>query len=203
MIWRPQQKRSTFGEKRGNNLKIMENARNLFLIGPAGAGKTTVGKMLAEEMGLQFIDTDTAIEKRSGVDVAWIFDLEGEEGFRARESRMIQELTDLNGVLLATGAGSILKEKNRKRLISRGTVIYLETPIQQQIERTAKDKTRPLLQGTLEENQKTLEAMHEERAPLYQASADVTFCADKRSPRTLVAEIVDYFMSQRRGVGES
>lgn len=180
----------------------MDNARNLFLIGPTGAGKTTVGKLLAEQMGLQFIDTDIAIEERSGVDIAWIFDLEGEEGFRDRESRMVQELTDLNGVLLATGAGAVLRESNRKRLISRGTVVYLETPIQQQLERTSKDKNRPLLQGSPEENQKTLEAMNEKRSPFYEQIADVTFRADKRSPRTLVSEIVDYFI-KRKGIGES
>lgn len=175
----------------------MDNARNMFLIGPTGAGKTTVGKLLAEAMGLQFIDTDIAIAERSGVDIAWIFDIEGEEGFRDRESKMIQELTDLNGVLLATGAGSVLREANRKRLISRGVVVYLETPIQQQIERTSKDKSRPLLQGSPEENQKTLEGMHEHRSPLYQEIADVTFRADKRSPRTLVSEIVDYFTKMK------
>lgn len=172
----------------------MDNPRNLFLIGPAGAGKTTVGKLLAEQLGLQFLDTDMAIEEKSGVDISWIFDMEGEDGFRVRESKMIRDLTEHNGILLATGAGAVLIEENRKRLISKGTVVYLETPIEQQLERTAKDKHRPLLRKSKEENKNTLEAMHAERARLYEETSDVTFRADKRSAKTLAAEIVQYFM---------
>lgn len=174
----------------------MDNPRNLFLIGPAGAGKTTVGKLLAEQLGLQFLDTDAAIEERSGVDISWIFDVEGEEGFRVRETKMIFELTQRDGILLATGAGAVLLEENRKRLISRGTVVYLQTPIEQQIERIAKDRHRPLLCKGEEENKKTLEAMQAERSPLYEETADMTFRAGRRSARTLVAEITQCFMKR-------
>lgn len=174
----------------------MDNPRNIFLIGPAGAGKTTVGKLLAEQLGLQFLDTDMEIEMRSGVDISWIFDVEGEAGFRDRESKMIQELTERDGLLLATGGGAILRTENRKRLISRGSVIYLETPLEQQLERTSKDKNRPLLRGSMAENKVTLAAMHAERGPLYQETADAIFRADRRSARTLAAEIAKYFANR-------
>lgn len=176
----------------------MDNPRNIFLIGPTGAGKTTVGKILAEQLGLQFLDTDMEIEARSGVDVSWIFDIEGEEGFRDRETKTIYELTELNGVLIATGGGAILREENRKRLISRGTVIYLETPIERQLERTIKGKTRPLLRGDPEANRRTLETMHQERSALYQQTADAVFSADKRSARMLATEIVEFFTNQQQ-----
>lgn len=174
----------------------MDNSGNVFLIGPAGAGKTTVGKLLAEQLGLQFIDTDAEIEERSGVDISWIFDIEGEEGFRAREEKLIQELTACNGVLLATGGGAVLREANRKRLISRGTVIYLQAPIEQQLERTSKDKNRPLLSGDEEQNRQTLKLMDAERGQLYRDIADVVFNSEQRSARTLATEIANHFFNR-------
>jgi shikimate kinase len=165
----------------------MEKPRNVFLIGPMGAGKTTVGKILADELGLEFLDTDREIEERTGADIAWIFDVEGEEGFRKREAAMLDELTQRNGVLVATGGGIVVREENRKRLVSRGTVVYLDAPLDQQVERTSRDRNRPLLQEG--EPREVLEGMAAERDPLYREVADFVFRADKRSARVLATEI--------------
>ena len=165
----------------------MEKPRNVFLIGPMGAGKTTVGKLLADELGLEFLDTDREIEERTGADIAWIFDVEGEAGFRKREAAMLDELTARTGVLIATGGGIVLLEDNRKRLVSRGTVVYLDAPLDQQVERTNRDRNRPLLEAG--EPREILENMQSERDPLYREVADHVFRADKRSARMLAAEI--------------
>jgi len=165
----------------------MEKPRNVFIVGPMGAGKTTVGKLLADELGLEFLDSDKEIEDRTGADIGWIFDVEGETGFRKREAAMIDELTARSGVLVATGGGAVLLEKNRKRLVSRGTVIYLNAPLEQQIERTSRDRTRPLLRDG--EPGDVLAALQEDRGPLYQEVADFTFTADRRSAKALAQEI--------------
>lgn len=165
----------------------MEKPRNVFLIGPMGAGKTTVGKLLAEALGLEFLDTDREIERRTGADIAWIFDVEGEEGFRRREAAMLDELTSRQGVLVATGGGAVISEENRKRLVSRGTVIYLDAPLDQQVERTAHDRNRPLLQNG--EPREVLERLRDERDPLYREVADLVFTADRRSAKALAGEI--------------
>lgn len=165
----------------------MEKPRNVFLIGPMGAGKTTVGKLLADELSLDFHDTDREIEERTGADIPWIFDMEGEEGFRKREAAMLDELTSRNGVLVATGGGVILREENRKRLVSRGTVVYLDAPLDQQVERTNRDRSRPLLEDG--DPRVILEGMQAERDPLYREVADHVFRSDKRSARMLAGEI--------------
>lgn len=152
-----------------------------------GAGKTTVGKLLADELGLEFLDSDKEIEDRTGADIGWIFDVEGETGFRKREAAMIDELTARSGVLVATGGGAVLLEENRRRLVSRGTVIYLNAPLEQQIERTSRDRTRPLLRDG--EPGDVLAALQEDRGPLYQEVADFTFTADRRSAKALAQEI--------------
>ncbi|MGA1735139.1 MAG: shikimate kinase AroK [Pseudomonadales bacterium] len=165
----------------------MEKPRNVFIVGPMGAGKTTVGKLLADELGLEFLDSDKEIEDRTGADIGWIFDVEGETGFRKREAAMIDELTARSGVLVATGGGAVLLEENRKRLVSRGTVIYLNAPLEQQIERTSRDRTRPLLRDG--EPGDVLAALQEDRGPLYQEVSDFTFTADRRSAKALAQEI--------------
>ena len=152
-----------------------------------GAGKTTVGKLLADELGLEFLDSDKEIEDRTGADIGWIFDVEGETGFRKREAAMIDELTARSGVLVATGGGAVLLEENRKRLVSRGTVIYLNAPLEQQIERTSRDRTRQALHPG--EPGDVLAALQEDRGPLYQEVADFTFTADRRSAKALAQEI--------------
>ena len=112
-----------------------------------GAGKTTIGRYLADILHWQFLDSDHEIAQRTGASIPWIFDVEGEEGFRRREEAMIAELTNLRHVVLATGGGAILKPSNRQYLHQRGLVIYLDTPVSMQLERTAMDKNRPLLQA--------------------------------------------------------
>ena len=118
---------------------------NIFIVGPMGSGKSTVGKIISSELFLTFYDTDEEIETRTGASIDWIFDLEGEEGFRKRESKILEDMVHKNSIVLSTGGGIILSESNREMLSSRGTVFYLATPIAVQLERTSKDKGRPLL----------------------------------------------------------
>ena len=167
----------------------MKGKRNVFLIGPMGAGKTTIGKQLAEMLKLQFIDTDREIEERTGAAIDWIFDIEGEEGFRAREENIIDELTQSQGIVLATGGGAILSKENRLKLAGRGVVVYLETSIEQQLERTRKDKQRPLIQN--DDPEAVLKSLREERNPLYEEIADITVATNTSSVRSVAKEIID------------
>ncbi|MDB9943087.1 AAA family ATPase, partial [Pseudomonadales bacterium] len=112
--------------------------RNIFLVGPMGVGKTTVGRALAQQLHLEFIDSDQEIERRAGANIAWIFDVEGEPGFRERETAVLDDLTQLEDVLIATGGGSVLKPENREFLRTRGLIIFLDTSLDMQIKRTAK-----------------------------------------------------------------
>ncbi len=166
----------------------MQDFPNLILIGPMGAGKTTIGRLLAAELSRDFHDTDHEIQSRCGADIPWIFDVEGEEGFRHRESMMIDELTRLEGVVIATGGGAVLREENRRALRERGTVIYLQTTVEQQLRRTAKDRHRPLLQRG--DREALLREMFALRDPLYQATADIMVRTDRRGPRAVVNDIV-------------
>jgi shikimate kinase len=165
----------------------MKSLTSLFLVGPMGVGKTTIGKVLAESLGLDFVDSDREIESVTGADIPWIFDVEGEEGFRARESKMIEKLTIRPNIVLATGGGAILAEANRQWLRSRGCVIYLRAPISQQIERTKRDKSRPLLQ-TADPAQKIRELMAF-REPLYREVADFSVDTYRRGPKAVCSEI--------------
>lgn len=166
----------------------MQDLPNLFLIGPMGAGKSTIGRLLAAELSRMFYDSDHAIQDRCGADIPWIFDVEGEPGFRLREIQMIDELTRLPGVVVATGGGAVLREDNRRVLRERGTVIYLMTTVDQQLKRTAKDRNRPLLQCANREQ--VLNDMFAARDPLYRATSDITVRTDRRSPRAVVNEIL-------------
>lgn len=141
----------------------------LFLIGPMGAGKSTLGRHLARLMGRPFLDSDREIEKRTGADIPWIFDVEGEEGFRQREEAIIDELTLLPELVLATGGGVVKSELNRRHLHERGVVLYLWTPVETQLERTRHDRNRPLLQNP--DPEETLRALFRERDPLYRETA--------------------------------
>jgi shikimate kinase len=146
---------------------------NVYLIGPMGSGKTTIGQRLAKMLNLEFLDNDHELEGQTGANVSLIFDLEGEEGFRKRETALLKKLTARKNVLIATGGGSILKQENRDLLRESGLVVYLQTSVSQQIRRLSRDKTRPLLQSNNREEK--LACLAKERNPLYQELADVTF----------------------------
>ena len=149
----------------------MNPSCNLFLIGPTGAGKTSIGRRLAAHYGLPFLDLDQEIERHCGVDVRCVFEIEGEAGFRQRESALLDALSARAGVLLATGAGAVLDPANRRRLAERGFVLWLDTTVEQQLERLARDTKRPLLTG--EDRRGKLEAMAQLRGPLYREIADL------------------------------
>ncbi|WP_275098179.1 shikimate kinase AroK [Sedimenticola hydrogenitrophicus] len=166
----------------------MNHPNNIFLIGPMGAGKSTIGRQVAALLGLDFDDTDHEIQRRTGVDIPTIFDYEGEAGFRKRESAVIDDLTQLGGLVLATGGGSILDPDNRRNLSSRGFVVYLYCSPEQQFERTLRDRSRPLLQT--EDPLGTLQALMAERDPLYRETADIVVTSEKRSASAVANEIV-------------
>ena len=168
----------------------MAEKRNIFLIGPMGAGKSTIGRQLAQMLGMEFMDSDSVIEERAGADIDWIFDVEGEVGFRKREERIINELTQGQGVVLSTGGGSILSKENRNVLSARGIVIYLETTVDKQFERTQRDKKRPLLQDA-ENPRQVLEDLAKIRNPLYEEIADITLPTDEQNAKVMVNQIVD------------
>ncbi|HWU76942.1 MAG TPA: shikimate kinase [Rhodanobacter sp.] len=149
----------------------MNPSHNLFLIGPTGAGKTSVGRRLASHYGLPFVDLDQEIERHCGVDVSTVFEIEGEPGFRQRESALLDELTQREGILLATGAGAVLAEINRRHLLQRGYVVWLQTSIAQQLERLNRDQRRPLL--AVPDRHERLQAMAITREPIYRELADL------------------------------
>jgi shikimate kinase len=161
---------------------------NIYLIGPMGSGKTAVGRQLAKMLRLEFHDSDVEVEKRTGVDIPYIFEREGEAGFRERERDAIDALTQLNDVVIATGGGAILLPENRERLAARGRVVYLRTSVQQQLERTRHGRQRPLLYT--DDPEKRLRDLMEHRAPLYESVADVIVTTDGRNVRAVAEEIV-------------
>jgi shikimate kinase len=165
----------------------MRSRSNIFLIGPMGAGKTTVGKRLAELRGMAFADSDHEVEQRTGVDVAFIFEKEGEAGFRKREKQVIAELTGRSGVVLATGGGAVLEPENRQHLAGRGFVVYLRASVDHQLRRTSHSETRPLLQAG--DRREVLESLFAARDPLYRDIADLVLETDGRNARALAQEI--------------
>ena len=160
---------------------------NIILIGPMGSGKTSTGKMLAKEMGYVFLDTDEEVTKRTGVSVAYIFDVEGEEGFRKRECLALKECLNDNNTVLSTGGGIVLSKENRDLLQDRGKVVYLQTSIRFQVKRTASTNNRPLLQN--KDPEETLEKLMLTRAPLYEEIADITIMTDNKSLQEMSKEI--------------
>jgi len=158
----------------------MNPASNLFLVGPMGAGKSTIGRRLADHFGLAFVDLDQEIEARTGASVALIFELEGESGFREREGTVLAELAAGEERVVATGGGTVLSEPNRRLLRARGFVVYLRASIAQQLARLARDRKRPLLQGP--DKRQRLEALAREREPLYTEVADIEVNGADMSP---------------------
>ncbi len=166
----------------------MMKSRNIFLIGPMGAGKSTIGRQLADLLKMQFHDSDREIEERCGTSIDWIFDIEGEDQFRIREQKMIEELTEKSGIVLATGGGAVLSQKSREKLSARGTVVYLRATIDQQVERTEKDTRRPLLQ--VEDRREKIIELAGEREPLYAEIADLIVDTDAGTVRSVANTII-------------
>jgi shikimate kinase len=166
----------------------MKMPGNIFLIGPMGSGKSTIGRHLAELLKMDFVDADHEVERRTGASIPLIFEIEGEDGFRRRETAVIDELTRKENVVLATGGGAVIAEANRRALHSRGTVVYLQAPLDTLFERTRKDRNRPLLHT--EDPRTRLEALLREREPLYRQEADIIVDTDHRTPTSVAREII-------------
>ena len=166
----------------------MREPSSIFLVGPMGVGKSTIGRLLASQLNMPFYDSDREIEFVTGADIPWIFDVEGEKGFRVREARMIDTLTQRQSVIVATGGGAILDPESRKFLHNRGIVVYLRASVNQQLERTGKDKNRPLLQT--ENPLAKIKELFKIREPLYRETAHLIIDTSRRSPRSVSQEIV-------------
>lgn len=175
----------------------MLNASNIFLVGPMGSGKTAVGRRLASRLGLEFVDSDAEIEQDTGVDIRYIFEREGEAGFRSREVETIDALTQRPRMLVATGGGAVLDPRTRERLRSRGCVVYLRTSVNQQLARTRRGSQRPLLDSP--DPRGTLERLMEHRSPLYEEVADLVVDTDGRKVAAVVDEIVRRLDEAARG----
>src|ERR1700761_2268612 len=166
----------------------MLTKHNLFLIGPMGSGKSAVGKQLSRILEMPFYDSDHELEKRTGVDIPFIFEKEGESGFRQRERETIEMLTARDGIVLSTGGGAILLPENRRVLAERGCVVYLKTSVTQQVERVRQGRTRPLL-SNVDPVLKLTELMNH-REPLYSEIADITVPTDNRKVRSVADDIL-------------
>lgn len=166
----------------------MQEPENIYLIGPMGSGKTTIGRRLATSLSKTFLDSDQIIEARTGVSISIIFEMEGEIGFRRRERGVLEELTRRRGVVLATGGGAVLDPLNRARLRSHGFVIYLSPPFERLVERTVRDSRRPLLRTG--DPRERLQAIVTERDILYRQVADMIISGEHRTPMQVVKEIL-------------
>ena len=166
----------------------MRGAPNIVLIGPMGSGKTAVGRSVARHLGNVFYDSDTEIVRRTGVDIPYIFEKEGESGFRERERETIEALVALRGIVLATGGGAILLPENRRLLAERGCVVYLETSVVQQAERVKHGRHRPLLSNV--DPAIRLQELMATREPLYRSIADITVRTDGRRVKAVAEDIV-------------
>lgn len=162
---------------------------SIFLVGPMGSGKSTVGRILAEKLHYQFLDSDHVIEERTGTTIPTIFDIEGEAGFRDREQAVIEELTQLPETVLATGGGAVLRPENRRVLGARGFVVYLKSPVHALVQRTRMDRNRPLLQT--DDPEAVLRKIVEEREPLYLEVADMVVETEYASVHRVVKQIME------------
>lgn len=161
---------------------------NIYLVGPMGVGKTTVGKLLATRLQREFVDLDDAIEARSGANIPWIFDVEGEAGFRRRESELLAELASDNSLVVSTGGGVVLSEANRRIMQDTGIVVFLNASVEQLYRRTIKDKKRPLLQ--VPDRRKVIEKLKRDRDPLYREVAHLVFDVGQRNSRQAADDLV-------------
>lgn len=172
----------------------MKSQQNIFLVGPMGVGKTTIGRQLAQLLGYEFIDSDREIEQRTGASIPWIFDMEGEEGFRRREQAVIDELSARRGIVLATGGGAVVIPENRTCLKQRGIVVYLKADLDELLARTRNDKNRPLLQT--DDPRSRLKSLLEQREPWYLEVADIVFDTQqqniKSAAKGLMARLASY-----------
>jgi len=167
----------------------MQHAGNIYLVGLMGAGKTTVGRMLARRLKLRFVDSDHEIETRCGVKIPVIFEIEGEAGFRSREAQVLAELTALEGSILATGGGVVLSEENRRLLAARGTVVYLRATPEHLYERVRQDRNRPLL--ATGDPLARLRSLYAERDPLYRSIADLVVDTGRQSVQVLARGLLE------------
>ncbi|MDQ9022273.1 shikimate kinase AroK [Acinetobacter sichuanensis] len=174
--------------------KEFDSLPNLYLVGPMGAGKTTVGRHLADLLGREFLDSDHEIERKTGATIPWIFEKEGEHGFRSRESTVIDELTKKQNLVLATGGGAVTQVLNRDYLKNRGIVIYLYTPVELQLQRTYRDKNRPLLQ--VENPEQKLRELLNIRDPLYRDVAHYIIETNQGAARDLAQRILQLIISK-------
>ena len=166
----------------------------LFLIGPMGSGKSTVGKQLASLLNCDFIDSDAEIETRSGANIPWIFDVEGEEGFRRREAAVIADLAQRPNAVIATGGGAVIREGNRTVMADSGVVIYLDVSLENQIKRTGSGDDRPLLKGA--DKRETLSRLMQEREPLYRSIADIIVTANAGNARKVARQIKEQLVQR-------
>ncbi len=165
----------------------MIRPQNIFLVGPMGAGKSTIGRQLASSLGYEFQDSDQEIQRRTGVDIATVFEFEGEEGFRNREQQVIKDLAQQDNIVLATGGGAVLVAENRQQLAARGFVIYLHCSPEQQYARTSRDRNRPLLDT--EDPKQKLKDLMALREPIYRQVADMVVSTERRGTSSVVKEI--------------
>lgn len=177
----------------------MDHAPNIVLVGPMGAGKSSIGRRLAERCGLAFVDLDSEIEARTGASIRTIFECEGEAGFREREVATLADLLQRDGLLVATGGGAVLDARNRARMRERGIVVHLKVSLERQLERLARDRSRPLIAGV--DRRQVLQRLSTERAPLYAEVADLEFDTDTLFPPQAAARIARLLDARWAGAG--
>lgn len=173
----------------------MRNPLNIVLVGPMGAGKTSMGKALAKEIGWDFYDSDQEVEGRAGVSLLWIYDVEGEAGVHRREQAIIAELMQKRNIVLATGGSTVVIPENRAAITTGGLVVYLCTSLNDQLIRTGYSKKRPL-SPELEERRSILQRLHEEYVPIYEELADITYNTDNKSTKVVIADLIKLIKEQ-------